>query len=1722
MCKGLFFFRMDNENSSIFKSYQGYECWRGEKQIILKDSIGRQLPYIVNFKKNTCQIFDIEWERVTHSFVFPEGCALIDADYFPTEEGKLGILVGVEDPRQSCGAEHFVLALAVDPDSPAMTITHSLEVPSKITVVKTLFSSADMADETQRTVLKLYHRLMTWQHIVAIGCKETQCYLARLVAVETPSSPVITVHSEKKYLINLMNAYVSGSVLQYTLDDGAYREYPTAAVYISALSLMPRSRTLLVGLSMGGILAASLNPSNQMMLLELRHERLVRKIAPLEPEDDPDKFEYFIATVDCSPRHPIMIQLWRGSFKTLEDVDGEEKYDRPSFSVCLEHKILFGERWLAVNPIVTERDHMMLTRKRGTEDSMHNVSQTFGSTSNRNSVLLAYERKKMVIGTEDPNAEPEYIVEAAIFDIDSWYYKRVPGRVSTDGTVLKQCAFLSTIKSNIRSEDVNDIGILTNEATDVSSFSSMVSDADQLFYPSALSFERVFVAKNTRIDWMKIQNIQDTILNKCAVKLPALIRNPEMISSVVMAAGLVRKNILSGSPNSSAAEINELQLSSDQKVLLNVIVYYGKIEEFCQLASRPDISDTLKRELAEWALHEAVDYKRTISDKMVSLFQGRSLALSPLAEESIAQGIKLFRVVYEYLKACSKALKDDRLRNLAHSVICMRNHTKLTSQFINFAIIPVDPIRQQRMKDLHSKRKNMARKNSSSLPVQSVVRKMNRQAPNAQFWNDIPHDEWYPPTPLDLLECLLNVSISESIKRELVVQYVIDWISTSPEDSEHSEKQLALETIKIMTNQMLNVNLEKIYYILDQGKKALTSSKTSDDMRALGEKVFSMKDDEISYEKLWGKDAPMTVTIGKHDLQRFEQRMKMQMEGGKVRLPVLDPESEILYQMFLFENEKFEAMSSEAISSNKLLSAFLPGMIKKDGRGRQKTAKEQEIEISVKKMFERKVQNDDEDMPEVFASVNDKTERKRKSSQFGEDDESSVSSSQYVPPTAKRIQQWKSAVESVANNSSINSITSPDSHQNAEINMMIATPARYYKRHNEEENVQDGFLSPAGNRPPPVSAHNSILKTAKGGQSASRGRIRFRADVPRGADESIEDNGRKGLALNFAILEDEEEETMTIRKSRSMGKHDEEKDSEKNVVDEMEEVKDQEQENDECIESEKTFENQDDFEVLEDTSAPEAANTENGSETPPMEDTFEVRDDDVMPPTDETYLSHLQTDKTGILEEEGEDEDIWDGVQRSFEVQMDEDCEAVPTIDVADDLESKSEEVNEEEVVESEEVQQDAKEPEKTEKRQEEPEPEVMQPVIPEEPQNESLESSIKLQEELQEEPDIVPTGDEDTADKVQEQAVEEDRPPSRNTRSSSVQKSTSQVEDRDPKELVEEERPPSRNTRSASVQKSSNQEKTSESGEVTEEDRPPSRNTRSASVQKSSSKVKDQKPEELIEEDRPPSRNTRSASAQKTVAANKSVLESEIPSRSASRRTRSTSLRNDTVAEPDETSVAMTTRRRTRATSEVVSKQSSEDDGRSTPKTGRTPTKKAAASTSSSRAGSVTRGKKSIIQKMPSPLEVTMEVQEEEEEEAEEERPASRSTRSASVKNTTVDPSSSALASTKRTTSRKRGNSETIDFNQDDKSAPTTPKRGRPAKKDAGSPKVGSKARGTKPKSIFENQEDEEDRSSSPDIEQPATPTRSSKRTARSRANSESIDDDSKQKTPKKEKCRG
>uniref|UniRef100_A0A1I7T815 THAP-type domain-containing protein n=1 Tax=Caenorhabditis tropicalis TaxID=1561998 RepID=A0A1I7T815_9PELO len=484
--------------SPIFKPYREYPNVRGNKQTMIQNSIGRQLPYIVNFRNTTCEVFDIGLGKITHAFVFPEGCELIDVDYFPTPDGKFGIIVGIEDRKLTWGSEHFLLGLTADADTPTMRVTHSLDVPSRITVVKTLYSINDMTEGRESGNLKLFHKLLQWPHVVAIGCKRSKCFLASLLPVDREMEiPEIRVAG--KGLIDLMAAYVTDDIFTYTLEDGAFREYPTSGVYVSSVALMPRSRTLLVGLSMGGIISAALNSSNQMNLLDLRQERRIHSLTPLEPEDDPDKFEYFIVAVDGSVRHPITLELWRGSF--LKDLPDDEKYDRPSYSCCLAHRIIFGERWLSVKTIVQERALDMAQRRRNdsSADSMLlNASQIFGCTVNRSNVFLAYEKR--MAGGDNSNDAPK-IVEAAIFDIDAWYYKRVPGRVTTDDTVLRQCPFMSCIKSDITAEEVNDIGILTLDSTDMYRFTSMISDADQLFYPSALAYDRVYVSQKTGKVW---------------------------------------------------------------------------------------------------------------------------------------------------------------------------------------------------------------------------------------------------------------------------------------------------------------------------------------------------------------------------------------------------------------------------------------------------------------------------------------------------------------------------------------------------------------------------------------------------------------------------------------------------------------------------------------------------------------------------------------------------------------------------------------------------------------------------------------------------------------------------------------------------------------------------------------------------------------------------------------------------------------------------------------------------------------------------------------------------------------------------------------------------------------------------------------------------------------------------------------------------------------------
>uniref|UniRef100_A0A1I7T1C8 CUE domain-containing protein n=1 Tax=Caenorhabditis tropicalis TaxID=1561998 RepID=A0A1I7T1C8_9PELO len=758
------------------------------------------------------------------------------------------------------------------------------------------------------------------------------------------------------------------------------------------------------------------------------------------------------------------------------------------------------------------------------------------------------------------------------------------------------------------------------------------------------------------------------VLQRCASKLPWIVRSPDTLAARIIAVGLVRKNILTGSPNSSAAEIGEedQMLSANLRVVLNAIVYYGKNKEFCNLVSDPDLSDRIKIEISDWAFLEAVEFKRIISDRVVSLFQGSTSALSPLAEDTLQQGIRMFDVVHEFLRRCSKCIKEsNHLENYALSTKCLFNHTKLVKQFINARIVPVNDHIELLMRQKHEKKKGITLKNKTALPVQVTTRSIHRVAPNAQFWNGLPHDEWYPPTPLDLLEVILNVLIPERLKRDIIVQFVLDYIrcSSIPEDSENcNDKKLAIEVIKIMSNQTLSVDLEKVYCMLEEERLSLQKqpSATQQDITACSKNVFSLEEEGLSYEKLWSGEVNMSLTIKPSDLEKFKNRMKMQLEAGgesKKKLAVLDTETEKMYQVYLYENQKYHLMSAEAIASNEHLTTFFSKSLQKDRRplqkSQQKTAKELEIEKSVKEMFEKQYKRNQLEIPQVYAGMGGEKNggvvgRKRRS-EIVEDDRS-TSPVTFVPPTAKRIQQHVKTPE----NAIIESLTEVDpvkQNQNHQLNQMIATPARYYRR---PVPVVEMSSPTDVQKAPPLPKQNSILKTAKAIQSPGRGRIRFHASVRKGPNESIdstlgepgdvlpEEEVKQPTKIDFMVLEDEADEQPTYKRRTRSSSMTQEAVTPQPQLKQMEILEEEIQET--------TFELQEEDEHIK--SLDEAATYEDVE----MEKTSEVED--------EIYHESVLEEAVNVQKmqdvPDSFDDPEWDGIERSFEQQNDDDCDARP------------------------------------------------------------------------------------------------------------------------------------------------------------------------------------------------------------------------------------------------------------------------------------------------------------------------------------------------------------------------------------------------------------------------------------------------------------------------------
>ncbi|CAD6197480.1 unnamed protein product [Caenorhabditis auriculariae] len=771
------------------------------KSKFLCSTFGEQLPFVVRMTGKRLQVANISDGSLLY-FAHLDG-NIVDVDYLPTAEGKFGLLVGIEEDMGEAGARHSISIITTGTDEKQKKLVPiaSMSIPYQITVLKTVLSDEDMK---KRKNIRLNSKLSQWNNIIVVGTKWCHCYLTSLAAVEGA-------------------------------DENDYMMYPMDEERHKKTSENGGQRT-----TRQWCMSSRFDSSPQWN----------RKTIPIRPNG-------FLVGFDASPRHSICLGLYEAAFRTpgYQNLPLEEKFDKPHFSPKMVHEISYGSEWVSMRPIACHRNVDGNPRRVGcsfepNDSSLVNVSSTsvlstvsnFGHHRNRSRAFFTYSRF-------NEKVKDSLTLAGGIFDVNAYYYKRFPPNLSLDRTLLKQCPFVSWIRSGLNAANVEDFAVLTDDLCDIAQMKSAISDADQLFYPSALDFDRAFVVESGILRPMHVTNLPTQVLDRIVKNLADVLVAPTSAAELLRSAGLVPASV----NHLDASPTGEQELNPSEKTVLVAVLHYGRVEALVKLLKSPSITTERKMDIVKWVWNEACAFRSVINERTVSVFAGTSTALSPLASTSLVHGVRLFTDIAYFLASANVDSRfAAKFKRYEMAVRCMKSHTELVHRFVSAHLVPLSEHDAERIVQEHQKKQSAAHRNGKTLPVDFLLKRLHEKTRGMHFWMRKSPDEWYPPPPLNLLEPILNFSLDERTKRELLVYFVADWITASRTYQKSlSVEALAIKVLAVISDGMLGADLEKVKYLLSQVDLAVKRAEEKSSVASQAKENQPVEsDDEIPKSEL--------------------------------------------------------------------------------------------------------------------------------------------------------------------------------------------------------------------------------------------------------------------------------------------------------------------------------------------------------------------------------------------------------------------------------------------------------------------------------------------------------------------------------------------------------------------------------------------------------------------------------------------------------------------------------------------------------------------------------------------------------------------------------------------------------------------------------------------------------------------------------------------------------
>ncbi|KAM3716490.1 Protein mel-28 [Dirofilaria immitis] len=713
---------------------------------------GEYTDWYCIIRKNCMLMRQIYYKSpILYSCGFRSSCTIVDACSLPFRDGSSGIVMAVNNEQSD---EYFLAYYSIK----MSRIIKKILIRRKISKVVTVL------DATKKNEIECLHgNLKNSPHLVAVGTYGGDCYLAHF-GIDLPdvTDPEL---GKAPFSSNLCKTFISHGRFNFVANNGAVYPISIDEIHITAIIYLERCRTVIIGFSCGAFITVNLVNGNDASYYYSSSP--IYSFSCQEPMDDPRPVLYLWVAYSRGKRKNPYVMLFVINFPNDEGhLPNEWTFNDLVIISYLTWCPENCTEWLSFRTIVSplSREH---TAKNNISERLPNTEESFlrVNVTDTSRVLMIWKTTNS-------------IVEGALFDLNAFYYKRLPRQVIFTESFLKFNPFLCLFTLPITNNEQTCLDYLVNYSG-VWQHQSPYSETNDFFiFAPSYSFE--IVAFNGNLEFtIFVPSIQKVVLKWLDENFEdAIGQKSALACSYLNSVGLAKTSAdISDNCQTSTVPLE------NESIVISSLLFNGEINDTIRknIIICPNYHTI--HQIASLIWKEVVNAKQKFDELSEPWFDRIPRALSAADMYWLRTSASVFHCAAELFAEISKRVPSEKVAEATtanYNMMASKNlvfYTNIVFLFHHGGLLPLKNYTalNARMKAKVDERKQRSAP-GSKLYIVNLLEEMQSACPDEIFWCGLTADEWYPPNSIGaLLSAILAIKITETSKYKLIGYFLLDY-----------------------------------------------------------------------------------------------------------------------------------------------------------------------------------------------------------------------------------------------------------------------------------------------------------------------------------------------------------------------------------------------------------------------------------------------------------------------------------------------------------------------------------------------------------------------------------------------------------------------------------------------------------------------------------------------------------------------------------------------------------------------------------------------------------------------------------------------------------------------------------------------------------------------------------------------------------------------------------